>query len=189
MSIIETRVFTRPVATIPWYHETDAGIADLSAFADIKASGKGAITRTVDDSGLQISMVNTMEDLETMGIVDNIMSIDVDARCTSYNSANGITMISFSQTGIDFPFTSNITYTAPSANNTDLSWLLDYLTNVAVHHAPLEITSTDTTITLLHQYQNSEDYCSNNRAGFSDYIICSRLSSATITRTCTYSPT
>jgi hypothetical protein len=189
MAIIETRVYTRPSNSVPFYHETNTAIyqAHLSRVADLKTSGALAVSNTIVDNTLTVTL--TFDSLETMSQNDTSVNVEYDNECVSYMTNNGITMEQYSITGIDQPFTMTCTYTSPDGSATGPQILAHLGQQASTDCQHLASTSAPTENTLIVQNQFGRDIVYTNcygTDGFMDRSALPNMQAAGITRNVVY---
>lgn len=186
MPIIETRILHRSSPDTPWFHETDYVTnvykPKVQSYYD---SGSISSTNSLDSTGLILTRTVTFADLSTLSVIDSFVDIDYDITYRNYVAANNITFGGYTQTGIDQPFTSTTVYTATDSANEYFAELNQILAVDAISNL-VQMTATGNTITLVHQFANSEDYSSDGIAGWLDYEQCENMKANGITRTVTY---
>ena len=186
MAIVETKTTVRPNANIAFhrYSGEPAMTSLIEAFAPFYTAGNIVANNDVSGDGLTLSMVRTIDSLETWSTYNSLIGIALNQEHYFYTSNRGISTGPYSLTGIDQPFTCTTTYTFPSAgliSHDDLSARISSqtpsntkLSSVTVH---------DTSIVCIHTYNDSSDYTTNH---WSDYMLTPELQADGVTRTIQY---
>jgi hypothetical protein len=183
MAIIETRIFTRPDTTVDFHYNISTPTVDAVKAAFKPYNDSGAITSvfSLSEDGLTRTSVTTLIDLTSFAIKETIALLALDAECVTYDTEHNHRMSSYSLTGIDAPFTYTNVYTFPSAGLSVHDALIDQINNKNTKNLT-NLTVTDTVITVIHTYSNSENYTENY---WFDFNLAPDLHSAGVTRTIT----
>jgi hypothetical protein len=183
MAITETRIFTRPDTTVDFHYNTSTPTVDAVKAALKPYNDSGAITSvfSLSEDGLTRTAVTTLIDLTSFAIKETIALLALDAECVPYDTEHNHQMSSYSLTGIDAPFTYTNVYTFPSAGLSVHDALIDQINNKNTKNLT-NLTVTDTIITVIHTYSNSENYTENY---WLDFNLAPDLHSAGVTRTIT----
>lgn len=184
MAIVSKAVYIRSDSSKPFITEANPPErqAYLAAYGD--RAGTGIINEpVVVDNTLTITI--TCDSLESLSVEDNAGSIQYNKAVVDYLEANGMDFESYTQTGIDSPFTMTTVYTAPSAGIEYFTTFQNILTNNNTKMTSVSVT--DTTITTVHTFDNSADFTEHYQvAGFVDQPHVENLLTNGFTRTVTY---
>lgn len=192
MAIVETKKFIRPNTSVSFYSVNGTETTNLNqvhnAMEALKSSNRlSGPGSSLSDDQLTLTHAVTYADLDVWSQRDTALSIALDAEYMQYNQEHGITSGNpqYTVTGIDSPFTCTTVYTFQAGNTS----LLDVISNAASADSEpsssklTSLTATDTTLTLVHQYNNSDDFTVNH---FSDIQGVVELNAAGVTRNITY---
>ena len=186
MAIIETRIFTRPDTTVDFHYNISTPTLDAVKAALKPYHDSGAITSvfSLSEDGLTRTSVTTLIDLTSFAIKETIALLALDAEYVLYDTEHNHQTSSYSLTGIDAPFTYTNVYTFPSAGLSVHDALIDQINNKNTKNSTnlTNLTVTDTVITVIHTYSNSENYTENY---WFDFNLAPDLHSAGVTRTIT----
>jgi hypothetical protein len=165
MPIVETKVLSRPNTSVPFFNETDT-YATVRTPAIVSALADGSMVNvyTKSEDQLTQTLTQTYTDLTAYSACDTGMSIVLDAAHYNYTISNGITAVTYTQTGIDAPFTQTITYLIPS--NADLTANIEYAitslqTTISRHPKLSNLQVNTDSVAAVFQFDNSADFTSN----------------------------
>jgi hypothetical protein len=193
MSIVRKTTFTRPNTSVPFTTYTDTVIAEIDAILQPAIDqGKLTVQRVNSDDLLTREKVFTCTDLETLSLTFN--SVTVAQQVGYYNSRPAEVLATTSITGIDQPFSVTTVYTSPEGTpiTTDLDLSTyqfpstyfgstrDLQICIELHDSKITNLSTTTnTITVVHQYNNADDYNANF---WNDNYLLTALNKLSITK-------
>jgi len=193
MSIVRKTTFTRPNTSVPFTTYTDTVIAEIDAILQPAIDqGKLTVQRVNSDDLLTREKVFTCTDLETLSLTFN--SVTVAQQVGYVNSRPAEVLATPSISGIDQTFTVTTVYTFPEG--TPITTLLDLSTEqlpstyfgstrdlqicIELHDEKVTNLSTTTnTITVVHQYNNADDYNTNC---WNDNYLLTALNKLSITK-------
>ena len=129
MPIVETKVMSRSSTSVPFFSEateytTSVRPVVMSGIQSYIDSGAFVNAYSISSDQLTQTLTQTYADLETYSAVDTKLSITLDAAHYEYAITNGLTAVTYTQTGIDVPFTQTITYSIPA--NSELTANIEY---------------------------------------------------------------
>ena len=194
MPIVETKVMSRSSTSVPFFNDTtttDAVRAAVrSSYQSYIDSGAFVNAYSISSDQLTQTLTQTYADLETYSAVDTKLSIALDAAHYEYAIANELTAVTYTQTGIDVPFTQTITYSIPS--NSELTANIEYaitriqrsinnVNSTKEKLANLEVTTNS--VTAVYNFNDSADFTNSY---LRDNQLASLLNSVNATRTISY---
>ena len=191
MPITEIKVVRRSTDTIPYYSDT---ITSVPAWlAELRSSGKITRVEVNSEDNLIRTTTSTYADLDTYNKVETeILSIELDYNFLTYIANNNMTVAvtdQYTQSGIEQPFTCTTVYTFPEAGLAMHEALISTINNDNKSLSKLlTLDHTDTTVTAVHKYDNSEDFTATcwtdamNRTGVERSLIL-ELHETGVTRT------
>ena len=190
MPIVETKVLSRPTSSVPFFNQTDT-YATLRTPAIISALADGSLVNvyTVSDDQLTQTLTQTYTDLAAYSAADTGMSIELDSAHYTYAITNSITAVTYTQTGIDVPFTQTITYSIPA--NSELTANIEYAISTlnqtfttSVNTEKLSNLEVNTnSVTAVLTFNDSADFTNNF---VKDNHLAPLLQSVNATRTISY---
>jgi len=182
MEIVSKAVYIRSDSSTPFITEANPPErqAYLATYGEL--AGTGIINEpVVVDNTLTITI--TCDSLESLSVEDNAGSIQYNKVVSNYMDANDINLYSYTQTGIDFPFTMTTVYTAPAPQ--EFTRLQSIITSESVKLTSISVT--ESTVTTVHTFDNSADFTEHYQTdGFVDCFAIATLAEKGITRTVTY---
>jgi hypothetical protein len=193
MPITEIKLFTRPNTSTPFFSDVAGSLPGYTASRDAVAAyitnGSVTINRAVSEDQLTQTSTITYQDLETFSAVDTLFSLHMDSEFVDHITSNGLETAvasSYSQTGIDQPFTCTVTYSFASGATIIANGQLvnEYLPSVISSSKLTNIDVHDTSVTATFQFNNSADYSTNY---WIDIGQVSTLHPAGVTRSLMYS--
>lgn len=203
MAIVETIVLTRPNTAVDFYSNTESMLLASwrASVQSLRDSGKFTTVKTLSDDELVQTMVNTYEDFTAWAEVKGTYTVAYDYERLQYASTNSITS-TVNLVGLDAPFTGTTVYTFPSgtAVNSPLISsnervytspygsivnLLDIVELRSVVDSGIlqSLTSSDTTVTVVHSYADQDTY---KNSKWSDQGFLDALVELGVTRTVAY---
>lgn len=204
MAIVETKIVSRPNASIPFFTQTEdparlaakeavgAAIGAHTIVTDTptylkstNASGSHIVERMYSDDLLTQTSKVTFDSLATFSTVDSLTNIALDRAYSIYTQDNGFTHPvtgQYSLTGIDAPFTCTTTYTYSS----DFANGYFFEIFVGCIEASDKLTSfinTGTQLIAVHSYTNASDFTQDH---WRDFSFVGALYDSGVARTIAY---
>lgn len=199
MAIVETKIKTRPRANVEFFSnspESGAIISGIkSTVQDLYDDGKYSKVETYPDTvgNLELKQVNTFADLDTFGRIDTSKGIELDIAFINYYDQNDFSHppepqmanVYYKLEGIDDPFHVSTVYNFPTENDSYISVMTRSLEIAYDHKGKLVDTIvTSNSITVVHQYNNAEDFTATHYKDLLAYVP--QLSAKNASRTITY---
>jgi len=193
MPITEIKRYIRPNTSTSFFSDVAGSLPGYTASRDAVASyvtnGSVTINRAVSEDQLTQTNTITYQDLATFSAVDTLFSIHMDSEFVNHITSNGLdtaTVSSYSQTGIDQPFTCSVTYSfASGATIVSTGQLVnEYLPSVISSSKLTNIDVHATSVVATFQFNNSADYATNYWIDIGQVSI---LHTAGVTRSLVYS--
>ena len=199
MAIVETKVKVRPTASKEFFSNTPEAspiIAGIKASVqDLYDSGKYTKVETYPDTvgNLELKQINTFADFETFGRIDTSKGITLDTAFINYYSEEDfshpaeptIANVYYKLEGIDSTFYATTVYSFPTENDSYIPIMTRSLEIAYDHKGKLVDTIvTSNSITVVHQYNNAEDFTATHFKDLLAYVP--QLSAKNATRTITY---
>ena len=191
MPITETKAVSRSTDTIPYFNDT---ISMPSWIAELTAAGKLSKIITNSDDNLTQTRVITFADFDTYNRVETeLLTVEWDYNFLTYiANTNGTVPRTYTQTGIEQPFTCTTVYTFPEAGLAMHEALISTINNDNRSLSKLlTLDHTDTIVTAVHKYDNSKDFTATcwtdvmHRTGV-EKSLPAELHEAGVTRTIEY---
>ena len=155
--ITETKVFTRMLIEIPWLDPKRFGIGHCPDGYNHPLKGtKYNLTQSESADGLTLTKFTTYDDFATWSNVQTARDLRFDA---NFVGQFHVETISTTYTGLDTPFILTRTYTFTSADSSPERTMLEDISQLYTRLTAL--TSTDTVVTVVEEFENGSDYKSN----------------------------
>jgi hypothetical protein len=193
MSIVRKTTFNRPDTSTPFTTYSDAVMAEIDAILQPAIEqGKLTVQRINSDDLLTRDKVFTCADIDTLSLTFNSVTVAQQVEYYSARPAEITTVQTI--TGIDQPFSVTTVYTSPEGTpiTTDLDLSTDQFPStyfgstrdlqicIELHDSKITNLSTTTnTITVVHQYNNADDYNANF---WNDNYLLTALNKLSITK-------
>jgi hypothetical protein len=205
MAIIETKIISRPNASIPFFSQTDnatllAAKTTMGSFnwvtntetyqKGVNASGSHIVERNYSSDLLTQTTKMTFDSLSTWSTVDSALSIALDKEYSAYvedneliNPASDSEVAQYTLTGIDAPFTCTTTYTYNSNTLTGYTLFESFIEVIEASDKLTGFTNTGTQLVAVHTYTNAADFTENH---WRDFNFVTSLHNGGVTRTISY---
>ena len=194
MTITLMRLQHRPDANIPFFNEITNPSAIQAAVRDqfaqnLYADGKVTITPTLSEDNLTQSNIIVIDSLESYSQFSTMETAEIISLRHQYSIDNGFyttpaefgNVTSFQQTGISNTFTVTTGYSFPTANVNLIDSIQSSINAKSTKVS--NVTVTETGLTVIHTYNNSEDYTANY---WLDFNFAKSLAENNVTRTIQY---
>lgn len=199
MAIVETKIVSRPNASILFFNQTDnavlAQVREITGpftqvgertekyFKRTNADGSHIVEDSYSDDLLTQTQKVTFDSLASWTRSDTATTIALDNEYFTYAEANGLTHSSgqYSLTGIDNAFSCTTTYTYDA--NIDDSFFNIFTSSLEVSDKLTSFTNTGTQLIAVHSYTNAADFTENH---WRDNSFISFLYDLGVTRTTSY---
>jgi enamine deaminase RidA (YjgF/YER057c/UK114 family) len=170
MPITETKLAHRPNTSVSFWKDTAP--AELAATrAKIQSlidNGNVSYTTTLNDDQLIQTTVATFDTIETYNAVETAAGIELDNAYITYTKNNNMFYLApqnpttsrpmvYTQTGFDQPFTCTTVYTLPEADSF-IEAIGTVIQNSDSYGKLTSVTIAETSLTLVHTYNNSADF-------------------------------
>jgi hypothetical protein len=163
MSITRYYVETRPNTTVQFATDnpTLTHIADsISLVQEFVAAGNVTYTVDVSSDGLTKTRSRTVSTLDDFNSVESVLrDFNSIKQSAEYRQANNLSFIA-NLVGIDQPFTVTTTYNLSNIT-TNIAFIGEQVSSLATKNLSNIIVGTDT-ITIVHTYDNCDDFSKNN---------------------------
>lgn len=187
MPIVETKIVTRPSTNIEFFNETNnsARVAATTGLTPLLDQGRYTITKSLSSDELTQTTTRTFDTVETYSQYETIVDINLEFEARQYTQLHNFVYSaeSYSQSGIDQPFSCITTYTYNSDTVNNYPLFNTFINAIESSKKLVDLTNNGSVVTAVHNYENSEDFTQNH---WSDFEFIEGLHSADVARTITY---